>query len=310
MLGATETKFLRIHGYPASRMEIELALPLEFYILSHTRDFMEILKPMAVHPHLIVLYPQSEFAELPLELGTVVLGRGQDADIRFEDELVSRRHCALTFDGQSVTVEDLGSTNGTFVDGNYIHKQILDTDNRLQIGKMVLKVAYKNQNEEAFSRELYEAATIDPLTGILNFQTFLDRSAGELVCARRAGAFVHVAMIRIDEFKRWVESCGEMCGDLILKEVARLLSDEKRDCDLLAHYDGEKFLLLMNGISPEDAKKRAEKMRLVIEHHIFSWMDSRIPVTISIGLVSRQGVEVSQIGELIAESDGLLNTAP
>ena len=248
---------------------------------------MEILKPMTVHPHLIVLYPQSEFAELPLELGTVVLGRGQDADIRFEDELVSRRHCALTFDGQSVTVEDLGSTNGTFVDGNYIHKQILDSDNRLQIGKMVLKIAYKDPNEEAFSRELYEAATMDELTGVLNRQAFLDRSAGELVSARRGGTFIHVAMIRVDNFKHLTDSCGEMCGDLILKEVVRLLNDEKRDSDLLARYE----------------------LRLVIERHIFSWMDSRIPVTISIGLVSRQGAEVSQMNELIAESDGLLNTA-
>jgi diguanylate cyclase (GGDEF)-like protein len=271
---------------------------------------MEILKPMAVHPHLIVLYPQSEFAELPLELGTVVLGRGQDADIRFEDELVSRRHCALTFDGQSVTVEDLGSTNGTFVDGNYINKQILDSDNRLQIGKIVLKIAYKDSNEEAFSRELYEAATLDELTGLLNHQTFMDRSAGELVSARRGGAFVHVAMIRVDGFKQLTETNGEMCGDLILKEVARLLNDEKRDSDLLARNKGEKFMLLMNGISPEDAKKRAEKMRLVIDRHIFSWMDSRIPVTISIGLVSRQGAEVTQMNEFIAESDGLLNTAP
>ena len=101
-----------------------------------------------------------------------------------------------------------------------------------------------------------------------------------------------------------------MCGILTFKEVGTLLNDEKRYSDLLARYEGEKFLLLMNGISPEDATKRAEKMRLVIERHIFSWMDSRIPVTISIGLVSRQGAEVSQMNELIAESDGLLNTAP
>ena len=137
----------------------------------------------------------------------------------------------------------------------------------------------------------------------------MDRSAGELVSARRGGTFIHVAMIRVDNFKHLTDSCGEMCGDLILKEVVRLLNDEKRDSDLLARYEGEKFLLLMNGISPEDATKRAEKLRLVIERHIFSWMDSRIPVTISIGLVSRQGAEVSQMNELIAESDGLLNTA-
>ena len=264
---------------------------------------------MTVHPHLIVLYPQSEFAQIPLERGTLVLGRGQDADIRFEDELVSRRHCALSFDGQSVTVEDLGSTNGTFVDGNYVHKQILDSENRLQIGKMVLKIAYKDPNEEAFSRELYEAATMDPETGILNRQAFMDRSAGELVCARRGDTFIHVAMIRVDNFKSLMDAYGEQCGDLVLKEVARQLNEEKRDSDLLARYDGEKFLILMNGLSLEDAKKRAEKLRSAIERHIFSWMDSRIPVTISIGLVSRQGAEVTQMNELIAESDGLLNTA-
>lgn len=265
--------------------------------------------PMVIHPHLIVLYPQSQFAQIPLEIGTVVLGRGQDADIRFEDELVSRRHCTLSFDGQNVTVEDLGSTNGTFVDGNFIHKQILDSDNRLQIGKMVLKVAYKDPSEEAFSRELYEAATMDSLTGILNRKAFMDRSAGELVYARRNDAFVHVVMIDVDNFKHINDTWGHQCGDLILREVARLLSDEKRDSDLLARYGGEEFLLLMSGISPDDAKKRAEKLRATIERHIFSWMDTIIPVTISLGLASRQGVEVAQLGDLIAESDKLMYIA-
>ena len=264
---------------------------------------------MVVHPHLIVLYPQNQFAQIPLERGTVVLGRGQDADIRFEDELVSRRHCALSFDGGSVTVEDLGSTNGTFVDGNFVHKQILDSDNRLQIGKMVLKVAYKDPSEEAFSRELYEAATKDPLTGILNRQAFMERSAGELVYARRNDTFINIVMIDVDDFKQVNDTWGHQCGDLVLKEIARLLSDEKRDSDLLARYSGEEFLLLMNGITPEDAKKRAEKLRAAIAHHIFSWMDTRIPVTISLGISSQNGAEVSQITDLIAESDKLLYVA-
>ena len=264
---------------------------------------------MVTHPHLIVLYPQNEFAQIPLERGTVILGRGQDADIRFEDELVSRRHCALSFDGSSVTVEDLGSTNGTFVDGNFVHKQVLDSDNRLQIGKMVLKVAYKDPSEEAFSREIYEAATTDSLTGLLNRQAFMDRSAGELIYARRNNAFEHVLMIDIDNFKRVNDTWGHQCGDLVLKEVARLLSEEKRDSDLLSRYGGEEFLLLMGGITPEDAKKRAEKLRNSIAQHIFSWMDTVIPVTISIGISSRQGFDIKQINDLIAESDKLLYIA-
>ncbi len=264
---------------------------------------------MVVHPHLIVLYPQNQFAQIPLERGTVVLGRGQDADIRFEDELVSRRHCALSFDGGSVTVEDLNSTNGTFVDGNFIHRQILNSDNRLQIGRMVLKVAYKDPSEEAFSRELYEAATKDPLTGILNRQAFMDRSAGELVFARRNNSFIHIVMIDVDNFKHVNDTWGHPCGDLVLQEVTRLLNDEKRDSDLLARYGGEEFLLLMNGITPDDAKKRAEKLRSTVERHIFSWMDTVVPVTISLGLASRQGIALAQISDLIAESDKLLYVA-
>ncbi|MBQ2560795.1 MAG: diguanylate cyclase [Fibrobacter sp.] len=264
---------------------------------------------MVVHPHLIVLYPQSQFAQIPLERGTVVLGRGQDADIRFEDELISRRHCALSFDGGSVTVEDLGSTNGTFVDGNYVHRQILNSDNRLQIGKMVLKVAYKDPSEEAFSRELYEAATKDPLTGLLNRQAFMDRSAGELVFARRNNTSVNIVMVDVDDFKHVNDTWGHQCGDLILREVARLLNDEMRDSDLLARYGGEEFLILMSGITFEDAKKRAEKLRSTIERHIFSWMDAVVPVTISLGLSSRQGTDIAQISELIAESDKRLYTA-
>ncbi len=264
---------------------------------------------MVVHPHLIVLYPQSQFAQIPLERGTVVLGRGQDADIRFEDELISRRHCALSFDGGSVTVEDLGSTNGTFVDGNYVHRQILNSDNRLQIGKMVLKVAYKDPSEEAFSRELYEAATKDPLTGLLNRQAFMDRSAGELVFARRNNTSVNIVMVDVDDFKHVNDTWGHQCGDLILREVARLLNDEMRDSDLLARFGGEEFLILMSGITFEDAKKRAEKLRSTIERHIFSWMDAVVPVTISLGLSSRQGTDIAQISELIAESDKRLYTA-
>ena len=147
-----------------------------------------------LRPHLIILYPQTQFKQIALEKGTVTLGRGQDADIRLDDELVSRKHCTLTFDGIHVTVEDLGSTNGTFVDGQPVVRASLDSDNRLQLGKMVMKIEFKDKSEEAFDRALYEAATIDPLTKISNRRNFFDRSLGELALARRNNYYVHTIM--------------------------------------------------------------------------------------------------------------------
>ena len=262
-----------------------------------------------LRPHLIVMYPQSQFKQIPLEKGTVVLGRGQDAEIRLDDELVSRRHCALTFDGNAVSVKDLGSTNGTYVDGQPVDIKTLEPDNRLQIGKMVLKIDFKDRDEEAFDRELFEAATMDPLTKISNRRTFFDRGLGELALARRNNFYVHTIMVDADHFKHVNDTWGHQCGDMVLKEIARLLKDEKRESDLLARYGGEEFVLLLAGIGPEDAKKSAERLRMAVERHRFSWKDTIIPVTISLGLASKVGAEIPTVEEMIAESDRLLYIA-
>jgi diguanylate cyclase (GGDEF)-like protein len=208
-----------------------------------------------------------------------------------------------------VTVKDLGSTNGTFVDGEFVSEKELDSDNRLQLGKMVMKVEFKDKSEEAIDKALYEAATIDPLTKISNRRNFFDRSLGELALARRNGYFVHTIMVDADHFKRVNDTWGHQCGDMVLKEIARILNEEKRECDLLARYGGEEFLLLLAGISPEDAKKSAERLRKAVEAHKFSWKDTVIPVTISLGLCSRQGENIGKVEELIAECDRLLYVA-
>ncbi|MCF0225050.1 MAG: GGDEF domain-containing protein [Fibrobacter sp.] len=266
-------------------------------------------QPLELRPHLIVLYPQNQFKQILLEKGTMVLGRGQDAHIKLDDELVSRRHCSITFDGKNVIVEDLCSTNGTFVDGSAIQKAQLDSENRLQIGKMVLKVDFKDPTEAAFDLELYEAATIDTLTKVNNRRTFMDRSLGELAMARRNNYYVHSIMVDVDHFKRVNDTWGHQCGDMVLKEVARILKEEKRESDLLARYGGEEFILLLSGIGTEDAKKSAERLRYAIERHRFSWKDVIIPVTISLGLCSEQGENIGRIDQLIAECDRLLYVA-
>ena len=229
--------------------------------------------------------------------------------MRLDDELVSRKHCKISFDGLHITVEDLGSTNGTYVDGNAITTAILGPDNRLQIGTMVLKVEFKDATEEAIDRELFEAATTDALTKIANRRTFMDRSLGELALARRNNYYVHCIMVDIDHFKRVNDTWGHQCGDVVLKEVAKILKNEKRESDLLARYGGEEFVLLLCGIGPEDAKKSAERLRAAVENHRFAWNDTIIPVTISLGLASKQGEFIGKIDELIAESDKYLYIA-
>ncbi len=256
-------------------------------------------------PHLVVLYPRQCFRQIPLRLGKTVIGRGNEADVRLEDEMISRRHCELSWDGKRVALRDLDSTNGTFVDGTLLSSRpkAIDSENRLQIGKMVLKIDFKDPSEEAFDRELFEAATTDPLTRIPNRRSFVERALGELACARRKNLYAHAIMCDVDHFKKVNDTWGHQAGDMILRSIAQIFSRNKRESDLFARYGGEEFVFLLTEMSRPDALKSAERLRKTVESYRFSFEDKTIPVTISLGVASFKGKEIPTIDAMIAAAD-------
>ncbi len=83
---------------------------------------------------------------IPLKVGKFMVGRGEDCHLRPNNELVSRHHCVFTVDEFVVRLRDLGSTNGTFVNGERIRGQvILNQGDRVAIGKLDFEVAIGNQ---------------------------------------------------------------------------------------------------------------------------------------------------------------------
>lgn len=261
-------------------------------------------------PHLIVLYPKQSFRQIALIRGKSVIGRGTEADIRLDDEMISRRHCEISWDGEKVTVRDLGSTNGTFVDGILLQDSMgIDSGNRLQIGKMILKIDFKDSNEKSFDRELFEAATTDPLTKIPNSSTFFDRSVGELATARRKNQYVHILLCKVDYFKKVGEAFGKGASELVLKGIARIFSRNKRESDLLARYGEEAFIFLFPEMSKADALKSADRLRKSVEEFRFSFDDKNIPVTVSFGLSSFRGKDIPTIESMISTAEQSLYAA-
>lgn len=271
---------------------------------AHTRPML-VAEP---RPHLIVLYPRQYFRQIPLSQGKTVIGRGNEADIRLEDEMISRKHCELSWDGHRVTLRDLDSTNGTFVDGTLLsgRPRAVDSENRLQIGKMVLKIDFKDPNEEAFDRELFEAATTDTLTRIPNRRSFVERALGELACARRKNLYAHVIMCDVDHFKKVNDTWGHSAGDMILRTLAQIFARNKRESDLFARYGGEEFVFLLTEMSKVDAQKSAERLRKAVESHRFTFEDKTVPVTISLGIASFKGKDIPTIDAMISVADQYL----
>jgi pSer/pThr/pTyr-binding forkhead associated (FHA) protein len=81
-----------------------------------------------------------EGLELPLNQEWVVIGRGRAADVVLAEPTISRAHAAIGFDGQVFFVQDLGSTNGTRVNGEREPRAGLRNGDEIRIGKLELKV--------------------------------------------------------------------------------------------------------------------------------------------------------------------------
>ena len=237
-----------------------------------------------------------------------LIGRAHDADICLPDERVSRRHASLVWTDlekdSGFVLKDLGSTNGTFVNGSRAEKvRLLDGD-RLRVGPHDLQYVAFRPGETAahnpddtliFERKVHELAQEagnaemagrirdlkryynrkrdslsdlafrDELTGLFNRRYFDHKLRDEIDRSARYGRDLSLIMVDIDHFKSYNDEFGHQKGDEVLKVVADLLQSGCRSSDTAARYGGEEMAVILPETPAGDALKAAEKMRELIE---------------------------------------------
>ncbi len=146
---------------------------------------------------------------------------------------------------------------------------------------------------ERTNEKLVEAARLDTLTGLLNRRGFADAVEGEISRSARTGREFVVMMGDIDRFKVCNDRFGHACGDYVLQETARLLSEQLRDVDTIARWGGEEFIFLLPETSVEGGRILAEKLRVVLEHSHFTYEGNVLSLTITIGVAAfRRGMSL------------------
>jgi pSer/pThr/pTyr-binding forkhead associated (FHA) protein len=99
--------------------------------------------------------------EYIIDQNEIIIGRDTNSDICIDNIAVSRKHARITKGPDEYLVEDMGSINGTFVNGHWISKMLLDTGDEISIGKYSLKIDFADDPATAENRPIDED---DPAT--------------------------------------------------------------------------------------------------------------------------------------------------
>ena len=137
-----------------------------------------------------------------------------------------------------------------------------------------------------FVNGLHTESRTDPLTGLANRRSLMERIEMEMAHALRAETPLSVAMVDIDHFKEFNDRYGHVVGDTVLRSVAAMMVSNTRDQDLVARYGGEEFCLVLPDTD------------LLGGHHLLDHLrnggrdsTTELGVTMSVGLTSWDGIE-------------------
>lgn len=155
---------------------------------------------------------------------------------------------------------------------------------------------------------LQSLATTDGLTGLINRRQFNHRLQAEMARARRHHAYLTLGLFDIDNFKRLNDFHGHPVGDRILKELGALLQENVRESDVAARYGGEEFALILPETRQVEAYELLERLRAMVERHVFCLPDNPLTLTISVGFAELDLLNHTAF-ELVEQADAALYEA-
>ncbi len=213
------------------------------------------------------------------------IGRDVKNNIVVDLDNVSRRHAKITLKAGKCFVQDLGSTNGTYLnDQEVLEETPLRSGDFVKVGGSIFKFLSGGNIETLYHEEIYQLTIVDGLTQINNKRFFLEFLEREMGRCHRYSRALSLIMFDIDHFKKINDTNGHLAGDYVLRELASFVKQRIRKEECFARYGGEEFAIVMPECGPENARRFAEKIRKMVEDHRFVFEDKQIDVTVSLGV--------------------------
>ncbi len=171
---------------------------------------------------------------------------------------------------QNMTIFPLSSTNGQVENVCLMIYDVTDA----ALDELALHEA---------NQELFRLGRTDGLTGLYNRRAWEEYLSQEFRRCSRSHHPSSLIMFDIDHFKRVNDTYGHQAGDEVIRRVAQIVCNEKRESDIAGRYGGEEFGIILPDTDRDGARNFAERMRATVESSPVFYGQQRIDFTISLG---------------------------
>ncbi len=260
------------------------------------------------HACLVIIYGDDLGKRIALGETRTVIGRSTQCEVCLDQESVSRNHCHVAYVDGYYELEDLGSTNGTYVNDALARKIVLRDGDQIKVGRTILKFILGGNIEGQYHEEIYQLMTLDGLTQVRNKRYFDEMIDREVSRAKRYDRHFSLVMFDIDHFKRINDSYGHLAGDAVLRQLGSLVQARVRRDDILARTGGEEFAILCPEVHAPGAVELANKLNRLVDETKFIFEGTVIDVTISLG-VAEWSTAFQTVEEIVGAADAKLYEA-
>jgi diguanylate cyclase (GGDEF)-like protein len=250
----------------------------------HEVLLLELRKSVA--PSLVVILGHDVGARVVLQ-GSVEIGRDPACEFPLHDDNVSWRHARVEDRGGGEWVlVDLGSTNGTLVNGEANAGAKLRVGDRVFIGKSVLEVQ-QDPVRDAQAAELERLVSIDELSGLWVKRRF-DAQLQSSVAAVLNGAVHALSLIvmDMDGVKAINDTHGHSMGAFAIGQTGQLIGQRVRGRGFATRFGGDEFAAAFPGVAKTEAVALAETIRVAVGAHTYEKDGVRVRPGLSCGVAA------------------------
>jgi diguanylate cyclase (GGDEF)-like protein len=197
------------------------------------------------------------------------------------------------------------------IENALLHARSKRAEERLQKASDHLEQEVMNRTSELKKAKdkLGKLSITDGLSGLYNYRYLIHSLDFELKRAIRYNRTLALLLMDIDYFKNLNDTYGHLCGDYVIKTVAKLLKSNVRATDVVARYGGDEMAVMLIETNTKSALEVAEKLKQEIGSHVFQWQTKQLGVNLSIGLAKAPAPGIQEVTHLVEAADRALYQA-